>query len=205
LATAPGPSAPYGRDGGGSLRWHNVMGPDILVISSLAKGFGVPVAALTGSDASVRHFEAKSETRVHTSPPSIANIHAAQHALAVNRRHGDALRLRLVKLIRHFHRHLTGVGFSVSGGLFPVQTLVPVPGLDAALLRNRLLQFGIQTVLLRGRTGNNPRLSFILTARHTLHDLDYAVGALLQAVRGVRDREYIGRYSRTANDHCFAT
>lgn len=163
------------------------------------------VAALTGSEAFGRHFEAKSETRVHTSPPSIAIIHAAQHALAVNRRHGDALRLRLVTLVRHFRRHLTGVGFSVSGGLFPVQTLVPLPGLDAALLRNRLLQLGIQTVLLRGRTGNDLRLSFILTARHTLRDLDYAVGALLQAVRGVKDREYIGRYSRTANDHCFAS
>ena len=40
---------------------------------------------LAGSDAMVRTFEARSEARMHTSPPSLAAIHAAQRALAINR------------------------------------------------------------------------------------------------------------------------
>ncbi len=68
LGCAPESGAPYGIGGGGSLRWNDVGGPDVLVVSSLAKGFGVPLAVLAGSSAIIRRFEAKSETRIHNSP-----------------------------------------------------------------------------------------------------------------------------------------
>jgi hypothetical protein len=86
LGSAPKPDAPYGHDGGGSLPWSGVGGPDVLVGSSLAKGFGVPVAVLAGSETMIGRFKATSETRVHCSPPSLAVIHAAEGALEVNRR-----------------------------------------------------------------------------------------------------------------------
>ena len=182
LGHSPGPHAPYGKGGGGSLQWAGIGGPDVLVVSSLAKGFGAPVAVLAGSEAMVRHFEENSETRVHCSPPSAAVIHAAEHALAISERFGDRLRLRLAQLIRHFHNRLKGIGLSATGGLFPVQALVPPPGLDAKTLYDRLLQCGIWTVLHRGRNGHRPRIGFLVTARHRQDDIDRAVDALAYAI-----------------------
>lgn len=180
---SPGPDAPYGRGGGGSLRRSDVSGPDVLVVSSLAKGFGVPVAVLAGSEGMVRHFEARSQTRVHCSPPSAAVIHAAEHALAVNEACGDNLRLRLVQLVRRFRSKLKQIALSGTGGLFPVQTLVPAPGLDVKTLYDRLLQCGIRTVLHRGRNGHCPRISFLITALHQQSDIDCAVDALGRIAR----------------------
>jgi 8-amino-7-oxononanoate synthase len=183
LGHSPGPGAPYGTGGGGSLRWSNVVDPDMLVGSSLAKGFGVPVAVLAGSDTLIRRFEAQSETQVHSSPPSIAVIHAAEHALVVNQEAGDALRLRLAQRVYYFHERLAGVGFSAIGGLFPVQTLTPIPEVDAVLLYERLLRLGVRTVLRRSHNGHGPLISFLITALHNQTDIDRAVDTLARALR----------------------
>ena len=73
----------YGIGGGGSLRSPSCRRRSS-VISSLAKAFGVPVAALSGSTELVGRFVRESETRVHCSPPSIPVIHAADRALTIN-------------------------------------------------------------------------------------------------------------------------
>ncbi len=177
------PGAPYGRGGGGILRWSGVGGSDVLVISSLAKGFGVPVAALSASRGIVQRFEAESETRTHSSPPSIAVIHAAEHALAVNEEMGDALRLRLAKLVGQFRDRLRNAGFFASSNLFPVQTLILPNDFDFPALHSRLLQLGVHTVLHRSRNGNSPRISFIITARHTPREIDRAADILERATR----------------------
>jgi 8-amino-7-oxononanoate synthase len=184
LGHSPEPNAPYGLGGGGSLRWSHVNGSDVLLISSLAKGFGVPVAVLSGGGDVVRWFEEKSDTRVHCSPPSIAVIHAAERALTVNEKRGDSLRLRLAHLVRFFRHRLIESGFRAIGGFFPVQTLESVPGLSAATLHERLLRLGVRTVLLNGHGGSGPRLTFVLTARHSPIELDYSVRALALAAKG---------------------
>ena len=61
--------APYGRGGGGTLPRLEIGGPDVLVISSLAKAFGAPVAVLSGGRSAVQGFEANSETRIHAALP----------------------------------------------------------------------------------------------------------------------------------------
>jgi 8-amino-7-oxononanoate synthase len=198
LGQAPGPGLPYGRGGGGSLRWSNVGGSDVLVGSSLAKGFGVPVAALAGSTALLEQFMATSETWVHSSPPSIAVIHAAEHALAVNRARGEALRQRLVQSIRRFRHRLTAAGFAAVGGLFPVQTLIPIPKLDTSLLHERLLQLGVRTVLRRSHNDHGPCLSFLITARHTPQDIDGAVEMLVKATGRVALRMPRGKCGNNA-------
>lgn len=177
----PDPGAPYGRGGGGSLRWMSVSGADVLVISSLAKGFGAPVAALSGSTDLIRRFEQRSETQMHTSAPSAAVIHAAEHALSLNRRRGDALRLRLARLIGYLRCRLAEAGLSVTGGMFPVQTLAPVRGLDARVLYARLLRAGVRSVLHGGRNGHQVRCSFLITTLHQPSDIDRAVDALVHA------------------------
>jgi 8-amino-7-oxononanoate synthase len=182
LGHAPGPDEPYGRGGGGSLRWENVEGPDVLVVSSLAKAFGVPVAVLAGSGALVRWFAARSETRAHCSPPSAAHLRAVEHALAVNENSGDALRLHLAERVRQLRGLLEGAGFSVHGGMFPVQTLEPVPGLDSFTLQERLLRLGVRTAPGQSHTGQEAKISFIVTALHSPDDIERAVNALVRAV-----------------------
>ena len=84
----PAPGHPYGRGGGGTARWLRLSNPRLIVVASLAKGFGVPVATLACSDAAVRRYMATSETRVHCSPPSNAHLHSAIAALAHQRHAG---------------------------------------------------------------------------------------------------------------------
>jgi 8-amino-7-oxononanoate synthase len=180
---SPGSDAPYGRGGGGMLRWHDISDPHALLVSSLAKGFGVPLTVLAGGGAFVSAYEEQSQTRVHCSPPSFATLHALQHALQVNAERGDALRLRLARMVRHFRRRLAEVGLSAEGNLFPVQTLVAPAGLDAETLHERLQEMGTRTVLHRPRADQGARLSFMLTAAHTPADIDAAVGALASLTR----------------------
>lgn len=183
LGHSPGPGRPYGQGGGGSLRYQNLAGPELLVVSSLAKGFGAPLAVLCGSSKLIRQFEARSETRVHCSPPSAAAIHAAEQALKLNVERGDPLRAQLAQRVHQFRRRLAEVGFAVDGGLFPVQTLKPASHLDARRLHERLFNLGVRTVLRRSHKGGEPRLSFIITARHRPDEIERAVNVLVQSAK----------------------
>lgn len=175
------PGAPYGRGGGGSLRWHGITSEAVLVGSSLAKGFGVPMAVLAGSAGVIRQFEARSETRVHCSPPSLAHLHAAEQALAVNEVHGEALRRHLARLVRRFRAGLRAIGLAADAGLFPVQTLRPA-GIAAQVLHERLLGFGIRSVLIRRCREIGARVAFLITALHRSSDIDLAVDAIRRAM-----------------------
>lgn len=186
LGHSPERDTPYGRGGGGTRPWSKVSGPDMVLVSSLAKGFGVPVAVLSGSKRLIRYFESKSETRVHTSPPSVAVINAARRALDLNDDQGDHLRLRLASLVSHFRRQLRKAGFISTGGLFPVQTLAHMGGLDPATLHEKLLRDGVRTVLHQTRDSDGARMSFIITARHSADDIRYAVEALARVARNER-------------------
>src|SRR5262249_38151737 len=57
LGRPPGATGPYGRGGGGPLGWDGLPGAGLLVGSSLAKGFGVPLAVLAGSQYVIARFE----------------------------------------------------------------------------------------------------------------------------------------------------
>ncbi len=180
---SPGPFFPYGKGGGGTLHRSNIADPDVLVVSSLAKGFGVPVAVLSGSQSMVRKFKEKSKTLVHCSPPSIAVIHAAEHALSINLEKGDALRLHLAGLVRRFKEELRDLGISTIGGFFPFQTLNLIPGLDAKILYKRLIRSGIRPVLHSAPNENGARISFAITARHSPQEIDMALWAVGQAAK----------------------
>jgi 8-amino-7-oxononanoate synthase len=185
LGERRGPS-PYGRGGGGSLRWAGVRASEILVVSSLAKGFGAPVAALCGTVEQVRRFEAQSQTRIHCSPPSAAVIRAAEHALAVNRRDGDLRRLRLARLVQRFRAGLGRAGIETSGGVFPVQTLHTIQGREALLLHDRLAARGVHPVLHRARRTAPACVSFLITAAHSEDQVDGAARAVTEVSATLR-------------------
>jgi 8-amino-7-oxononanoate synthase len=190
-----GPDAPYGRGGGGMLPRIQVGGPDILVVSSLAKAFGAPVAVLSGSRSAVEDFEAKSETSMHCSPPSLAVIRTAEHALQVNRENGDRLRLRLARFVVRFRHRAAQVGFRFGGNLFPVQTIALGSDANTLKLHQQLSRRGVQTVLHRVPGSSTLRVSFLLSAQHTPEEIDRATAALAEcgtAICGPRNRNQRG-------------
>jgi 8-amino-7-oxononanoate synthase len=174
LGHNPAQHKPYGLGGGGSLRWHDIQDPHIVNVSSMAKGFGVPLAALSGSEKFVRRFEAASDTRVHSSPASIADIHAAEHALKVNQLRGDTLRKRLARNVARFRSCLRDTGIVNQGESFPVQAL-PVPEKIAERIHRRLRQRGVATVLQLSCAGQTPCISFVITARHETDEIDKVI------------------------------
>lgn len=176
LGAKPSRVLPWGRGGGGSLRWWGLDGPDLLVIASLAKGFGAPLAALSGSREELARFAARSQTRRHCSPPSLAAIHALSRALTINQAEGDARRRHLQELLKGFRQGLALLGLEAAGGGFPVQSLAA--GSNAAKWHARLLEQGVECLLQPDRHGRPERLGFLLTAAHRRGDIDEALAAL---------------------------
>lgn len=175
-------AAPYGCGGGGSLRRQRIAAHRVIVIASLAKGFGVPMAVLAGSADAVERFTRRSETRAHCSPPSVAMLRAAEQALIVNAVQGDWLRDQLAQRVRYFRARLAELTLTAEGGLFPVQTLRLRPAEAAIDLHKRLRDGGIDTVLHRDRDGSGPRVSFIVTVRHRRSEIDRAAKVLADAL-----------------------
>jgi 8-amino-7-oxononanoate synthase len=175
---SPAPGAPYGLGGGGVLRWTATPPDGVLVVASLGKALGVPVAVVAGGSAIVGRYAAGSETRVHCSPPSAAHVAAAAHALRANRERGDALRTRLAGLVRAFRRGVADRDVDLAPGLFPMQTIRRVRGASMTGLQQRLAAGGVRAVAHTACDGGTPALSFLFRATHTAVDVATAVDAL---------------------------
>ena len=186
LGRDPAPTVPYGSGGAGSPAFHSIEGPEMIVASSLAKGFGAPLAAIAGSVQVISKFEGLSSTRVHSSPPSLAALAAGERALIINTSQGDNLRGRLWNLVHRFRDHLRQLGLSAFGGFFPVQTLKPIPDVEAGQLHDRLTSLGVKTVLHQVRNGLGVRLSFLITTLHSPADIDRGVDVLQRACAQTR-------------------
>ena len=182
LGHTPSADSPLGRGGGGVVTDLPARTPQLLTVSSLGKGFGVPLAVLAGNQDWLGRFENESETRVHCSPPSIAHLQAAAHALVLNRQRGEGMRKRLLLLIRTFRHELALLGLRSIGGLFPVQTLACPTTEQARRIHRCLRRLGIHTLLRRLRCSGQAGISFVLNAGHTLRELELAIGGLNQAL-----------------------
>jgi 8-amino-7-oxononanoate synthase len=194
---APDQLNPYGVGGGGTVRLHNVRSPAVIVGSSLAKGFGVPLAMLGGSTKFVRQFMRRSETRVHGSPPSIAALHAAEHALMVNAARGDAIRRHLAELVTRFREQIQRAGFSGPPSLFPAQALATYPHWHPVRLHRMLGAAGVRTMVVGERAPSGAKLLFVFNALHSIDDVDLAANALAAAADGgfAKGRAYSERQS----------
>ena len=188
---------PYGRGGGGITRWLQVSSPHLLVVASLAKGFGVPLATVAGSEAAVRRYVARSETRVHCSPPSNAHLHAALEALHSSAKRGDALRRRLAGLVSLLRAMLGALGVPLTPGMFPVQSIGADTGVDLEMVHLQLAELGVRTVLNRPRCRQGIALTFIVTAAHRETDLTQ-LGRALKVAMPVRSDIDRGTLMRVA-------
>lgn len=181
FGSAPTPSAPYGLGGGGSARWHGLRGDHVIVGASLAKGFGAPLAVLCGSAGLVRRFEARSETRVHSSPPSVAAIRAGLLAVRRNAGQGEELRARLWQRVCQWRRGMARRGIACRGGSFPVQTPVLARHVGGARLHRDLAGAGVAAV--PQRLGGRRMVSFLITAGHTEAQIDHALAVLARCLQ----------------------
>jgi 8-amino-7-oxononanoate synthase len=177
---APSARRWYGVGGGGALTHQGASQSDAIVVTSLAKAFGVPISAVSGRLAAIRGYKARSESRLHSSPPSLAHLAAAARALRINRAVGEYLRGRLFDNILRFRRRASAAGVPLDRTMFPIQTVAaPVDG-DA--LHRALLQRGVATVLRAAGCPSQPRASFVVTASHTTTQIEEAVGHLALAI-----------------------
>jgi 8-amino-7-oxononanoate synthase len=179
----PSEANPYGNDGAGTPAWCAARGGDLLVVSSLVKAFGAPLAAVAGRGSLIERFKAASLTRVHCSAPSIAAVSAAEAALALNAAEGATRRSRLLRLIRLFRDGLARLGLAAHGGIFPLQTLKQPTGDAAVDLYGRLQRAGVRTVLHRAVQGGRALITFVLNCLHTPPDIALALQALAQCHR----------------------
>ncbi len=172
-------TAPYGCGGGGTPAWHGLRAAELIVASSLAKGFGAPLAVLAGSRELIATYEERSLCRVHCSPPSAAAVAAAAHAVQLNKTWGARLRHRLAQRVRQFRSLLHNFGIAVNGGLFPVQT----PLIAAAEeVHARLEAEGIRAVLHQARKNRPAQLSFLITAEHQPWEIEQTACSLAEIV-----------------------
>ena len=171
----------YGLNGGGILQWTgNANKKNVLVVSSLAKAFGVPVAVLSGSDIMIKRFKDFSETRVYCSPASNAVVVAAHHAITLNRKIGNKLRQYLLRLVLYFCNLMSRAGFHLKGGVFPVQTLSPLMAQQAIEIHEHLFGHGVRSVLHKDRDTNRTSLSFLINVSHKLSDINFLVNTLIK-------------------------
>jgi 8-amino-7-oxononanoate synthase len=178
IGADPSAAAPLGLGGGGTPAWLGVQGPGLVLVSSLAKGLGAPLAVLAGGRWPIERVERLGPTRVHCSPPSAAHIAAAAHALGLNRHQGDALRHRLTLAVRRFRQPVLAAGIEVEGGPFPVQT--PLLGAAAESVHRALLAAGIRTLLRESAPPAPPALSFLIAATHRPWEIDRAAESVVR-------------------------
>lgn len=183
LGREPTPTAPLGMGGGGTLAWHGLSSPNAVAGASLAKAFGAPLAVLSGASETLGRIARDGETRIHTSPPSAADIAAARNALAINRTQGDHLRARLVRLVELLRKELRKLGLLPRSDLpIPMQA-VAMPSLRVAKAALASLDTsGIRALVTRSCQEDLPSLTLLITARHGPADISHTVAALARAM-----------------------
>ncbi len=172
---------PFGLRGGGSIRWHGFDPSNIVLVSSLAKGFGVPIAMLSGSARMINWFRMNSLTLEHCSSPCFPLLHAVENALDINESKGDELRTNLIANIRKFQTILHRAGFLEMAPLFPVQSIVPPNVSDPEFFVNELQNRGVG--VLFQHSGKVFRIILSITAAHSAEQIDFAAHVLVETLK----------------------
>lgn len=167
LGKKPNPYQPLGQGGGGVLKYLNLKDTQrMLTINSLAKSWGVPIAALSASPTLIQKYRQISSTRWHCSPVSAADLSILAHAYRRHHLLGARLRKRLVHNISFFQKGLRQMGFRVKEHFFPIQTLES--RYSPLMLHQYLARQGVKTLLLTTHRKDRPVLTLIIRANHTL-------------------------------------
>ena len=153
----------------------------MLLVSSLGKGFGVPLASIAGSAERVAWFRARSSTRVHCSGPTAPELRALERALEENTRRGDALRGTLLRNIAVWRSVFHELGFATADPLHPVQRLRLPRGTDLEQLQRAARARGVH-VWMSASEHVPASVLVVLTAALSETDVARACGALASAL-----------------------
>lgn len=171
---------PYGTGGGGVLPYLNIRGKNIVSISSLAKAFGVPAAILSGNERLVSIFKKESNTRLHSSPLSNADLAAVNNAIQLNKFQGDNYRMQLWQRVYHLKKALLKIGIHSKGGIFPMQIIDQFDRNSTIALFKKLKESGVECLLIQTKQGN-PAIAFLLNNSHQKKEIDWIRNSLASA------------------------
>lgn len=162
-------------DGAGTPSWLGVH-EGLVWVASMAKAYGAPLAVTTGDRRTIDRLARSGGNRVHSSPPSAADLAAATSAL------GDvdgvgSRRARLLGLVLHLRSRLRDLGLRDPSPPFPVVG-IGLPSLEARRWWSRLRASGIQAVVQQSRCRGEFRLTVVVRADHSYADLERLAGAL---------------------------
>ena len=172
----------YGYGGGGLIPWTGICGENIITISSLAKGFGVPVAVISASEKWIERFENKSLTRMNFSPVSNAHLSATANAIKRNEKKGESTRRQLYKNVELFRRLLSDEGILLKGGIFPVQSWELNSQREAIVLHFQMKKRGISSAVAAPHLNRKNALLFLIRANHSIDEIEtsaFKIGALI--------------------------
>jgi 8-amino-7-oxononanoate synthase len=182
LGVDPRPANPWGSGGGGSVV-HSGSPDGVLVVASLAKAFGAPLAVLAGPAELVGSTWEHGPTVAHSSPPSAPVGLAARRALDLNDCVGEQLRKRLRALLERLRRGLLGRKVPIDSGRFPVVRVPLSDRATAARAVSSLAREGIRAVALGPSCQGRPALGLAVNATLYEEDVDRLVIAVATALR----------------------
>lgn len=185
LGRAPTRDAPWGHGGGGSARFHGIDRLDgrLVVVASLAKAFGVPIAVIAGDPTLIDGIAADGPSQFVASPPSAPILSAARLVLQQNEHVGERRRRRLLRLVWHWRRLMDRHRLGHPESLLPAQHVLVIDR-SAADVAHRLLRAGVRAVPVHVRCQPPTRaIAVLLTTEHSTTDLSIVAEAIARAVR----------------------
>jgi 8-amino-7-oxononanoate synthase len=168
-------------DGTGTARWLGLDHSGLLWLGSLAKAYGTPVTVITGDGGMIGRLALHGGNRLHSSPPSAADLGAGLSALHNPRL--PRLRARLYRLTQWLRQAFRDLGLPPLGLPFPIVG-TPVNSLQRARRwRSALAERGVQTLVQLPRCQPGALLSAVVRTDHQQADLDRLVRALAVVTR----------------------
>lgn len=171
-------------DGTGTLRWAGLKHDGVVWLASLAKAYGTPVTVITGEGGAISRLARLGGNRLHSSPPSAADLGAGLSALGNSRI--PRLRARLFRLTLWLRQALNDLGLAPLGLPFPIVGTRTDSLLQARRWRNGLAARGVQALVQLPRCQPGALLSAVVRADHSQADLDRLVRGLAQVTRDRR-------------------
>jgi 8-amino-7-oxononanoate synthase len=171
-------SSPFGDGGGGSPRAQNIgTGAPIIVLASLAKAFGAPMAVVSGPGRLLEPLREGGFSRQHCSPASIPAARGALRALCINEADGTTRRQRLAQSLWRFHTRCRRFGVPVRHTFHPVQSIPLGPTQDPLTVSRAARVSGLALAPCRDLIGS-PLIRLVVTAQHQPEEIDEAAAIL---------------------------
>lgn len=184
LGERPCASHPWGRGGGGVLRYADIAPTEpVLLLASWAKAFGAPLATLCGPAALVNEIAREGPTQSHCSSASQSALLAAMSALTINQRDGERLRTVLSRLVARLDDGLRWLvrqrvpDLQILRRFHPLQQIRLGSGERTMGLHAALRARGFRTALLR-QWGPHYALAVVVRANHRAADIDALTAAI---------------------------